>query len=156
MIDQLLSIDLIRETILHYVIHFRMAKAHERPLAAVYTCFRWERLTCHEIFGPPKCTDPPGPNISKYLDPLWNIWTVCVAPVVHVWLIVKRMEGQGLFVLGMILYSPGSRRYGRVLQLWGVVSCTKLFSPTQAALNYTASLWFCNKCNNKKIKTLKM
>ena len=30
-------IDLIRETISHYVIHFRMAKAHECPLAAVYT-----------------------------------------------------------------------------------------------------------------------
>ena len=28
-------IDLIRETISHYVIHFRMAKAHECPLAAV-------------------------------------------------------------------------------------------------------------------------
>ena len=29
------TIDLIRETISHYVIHFRMAKAHECPLAAV-------------------------------------------------------------------------------------------------------------------------
>ena len=29
-------IDLIRETISHYVIHLRMAKAHECPLAAVY------------------------------------------------------------------------------------------------------------------------
>ena len=30
-------IDPIHKTILHYIIHFRMAKAHERPLAAVYT-----------------------------------------------------------------------------------------------------------------------
>ena len=29
------DIDLIRETISYYVIHFRMAKAHECPLAAV-------------------------------------------------------------------------------------------------------------------------
>ena len=35
-------IDLIRETISHYVIHFRMAKAHECPLAAVYTAVSGE------------------------------------------------------------------------------------------------------------------
>ena len=44
-----------------------------------------------EIFGPP----------LKYLD------HVRIAPVVHVWLIVERIEGQGFCVLGlMILYSP--------------------------------------------------
>ena len=32
-----LRIDLIHETILYYVIHFRMVKAHESPLAAVCT-----------------------------------------------------------------------------------------------------------------------
>ena len=36
------KIDLIHETILHYVIHFRMAKAHECPLAAVYTAVSGE------------------------------------------------------------------------------------------------------------------
>ena len=35
-------IDLIRETISHYVIHFRMAKVHELPLAAVYTAVSGE------------------------------------------------------------------------------------------------------------------
>ena len=56
----------------------------------------------------PEIYEPPHPNISnisKYLDPLWNIWTVCVVSVVHVWLIVQRREGRGLFILGMILYS---------------------------------------------------
>ena len=42
MIDQLLSIDLIHETILHYVIHFHTAKAHERLLGAVYTAVSGE------------------------------------------------------------------------------------------------------------------
>ena len=32
-----LRIDLIHETILYYIIHFRMTKAHESPLAAVCT-----------------------------------------------------------------------------------------------------------------------
>ena len=36
------TIDLIRETISHYVIHFRTAKAHECPLAAVYTAVSGE------------------------------------------------------------------------------------------------------------------
>ena len=33
----ILLIDLIHETILYYIIHFRMAKVHESPLAAVFT-----------------------------------------------------------------------------------------------------------------------
>ena len=36
------NIDLIHETISHYVIHFRMAKVHECPLAAVYTAVSGE------------------------------------------------------------------------------------------------------------------
>ena len=36
------AIELICETILHYIIHFRMAKVHERSLAAVYTAVSGE------------------------------------------------------------------------------------------------------------------
>ena len=38
----ILYIDLIRETISYYVIHFRMAKAHECPLAAMCTAVSGE------------------------------------------------------------------------------------------------------------------
>ena len=37
-----LHIDLIRETISHYVIHFRMTKLHKCPLAAMYTALSGE------------------------------------------------------------------------------------------------------------------
>ena len=55
---------------------------------------------------------------SKHKWSKWQFCSYCVAPVVHVWLIVERMERQGFCVLGlMILYSPGVMNQAYKLRL---------------------------------------